>query len=74
MPSEYYPYVYLFCEETVEGFAKSLSDILELPNDILLKKGNSAKKFVLQYKNNKIQVSKILDMIISNFESTPKSL
>ena len=63
MPKEYYKYVYLIEDETVEGISNILKDILNRPKEELYNKGMEAKKFVLNYKNNIIQAKKILDMI-----------
>ena len=52
MPKEYYPYVYLFDEETTEGYTKKLTEVLSMPDDILSNKGLSAREFVLKNKNN----------------------
>jgi len=63
MPKDYYPYVFFFSEETVDGYAKSISDLFDLSEDLLLQKGLAAKNYVLEYKNNKKQVRRIIDMI-----------
>ena len=55
MPKEYYKYVYLIEDETVEGISNILKDILNRPKEELYNKGMEAKKFVLNYKNNIIQ-------------------
>ena len=52
MPKDYYPYVYLFEEETIDGFEHVLKGIFEIPADELHKKGTGAKKFALEQKNN----------------------
>ena len=63
MPEEYYDYVYLFDDETVEGMAKTLDRILSLPKEELHAKGAAAKEFVLREKNNIVQAKKIIEMI-----------
>lgn len=63
MPEEYYPYVYLFEDETVDGFAKTIINILNLSEEELNKKGSEAKKFVLEKKNNVYQAKKIIELI-----------
>lgn len=60
MPIEYYPHVYLFEEETIEGYAKTIKDILSLPADELQRKGSLAKQFVLENKNNVSQAERIV--------------
>lgn len=65
MPKDYYPYVYLFEEETVEGYADSLKKILELSSEKLKSKGEQAREYVLENKNNVVQTSRILKLIFS---------
>lgn len=66
MPKEYYNYVYLINDETVEGMKDSLQECLSLNNDILEKKGTEAKKFMQDNKNNIKQTQKIIKMIKEN--------
>lgn len=63
MPKEYHPHVFLLEEETAEGIAEKLTQVLALPEEALFAKGNGARKFVLEEKNNVIQTKKILDML-----------
>lgn len=63
MPKEYNPYVYLFDEETVNGFYKKIKQILDKTEEELWKKGKEAKEFILKNKNNQVQTKKILEMI-----------
>ena len=63
MPEEYYPYVYLLEEESAEGMAKALKEILSKPAEELAQKGAAAKKFVMEKKNNISQAKKLLDML-----------
>ena len=67
MPVEYYPYVFLFDEETVEGYKKKLDEVLLLSNQNLSQKGQKAKRFVLDWKNNIKQALRIKQLI--NFVS-----
>lgn len=59
MPKEYKDYVFLFEEETVEGFAKSITEIMNMPRQALLKKGKLAQDFVIREKNKKRQAERI---------------
>lgn len=52
MPKEYYNYVYLIEDESSEGIAKELREVLNKSKEELYQKGLSAKQFVLEYKNN----------------------
>ena len=66
MPKEYYDYVYFFKEESLNGYHKTLNEILSLPINELNEKGKSAKAFVLEKKNNKVQAKRILKFIEEN--------
>ncbi len=63
MPEEYFDYVYLFEDESVEGMAKTLARILSLPKEELHAKGAAAKEFVLREKNHIVQANRIIDLI-----------
>lgn len=63
MPKEYYQYVYLIREETVEGLCRELKEILAKPIAELHKKGTESKEFVLREKNNVVQAEKILKLV-----------
>lgn len=63
MPDEYLPYVYIFDDETVEGFSKKMQEILSLPMAKLKKKGEDAKQFVLSKKNNIFQAERIASFV-----------
>lgn len=63
MPREYHPYVYLLEEETVEGMARKLQEIMSRSDEELLQKGLAAREFILKEKNNIVQAKKILDML-----------
>ena len=63
MPREYHPYVYLLEDETADGIAKKLQEVLENTDETLFRKGTEARKFVLEQKNNVIQAKKILEML-----------
>ena len=63
MPKEYHPYVYLLEDETSDGIAKMLKEVLCHSDEELFRKGNEARAFVLERKNNVIQARKILEML-----------
>lgn len=65
MPQEYYPYIYLFDDETVEGMIKSIEYVLSKDSMELYIKGFKAKEFVLREKNNIKQAQKIIEMILT---------
>ncbi len=63
MPKEYHPYVYLLEDETADGITKMLKEVLSNSEEELFRKGNEARRFVLEEKNNVIQARKILEML-----------
>jgi glycosyltransferase involved in cell wall biosynthesis len=65
MPQEYNPYVYIFEDETVEGFYNKLKTLLTKPREELHQFGQSAKKFVLTKKSNYIQTERIIVFLLN---------
>ena len=63
MPKEYHPFVYLLEDETADGIANMLTQVLENSDEELFQKGSEARRFVLEQKNNVIQARKILEML-----------
>ena len=63
MPEEYYPYIYLFEEESVDGYRNALMSVLSKSRDELHKKGFLARDFIVKQKNNVIQGQKILELV-----------
>lgn len=63
MPKEYYPYVYLISDESVAGYREALENILRIDSQELIEKGELARNFVLQKKNNLVQTSRIVNLI-----------
>ncbi len=66
IPDEYFEHLYLFEEESIEGFAKKLQEILSLPYTELRQKGRDAQEFVLKNKNNIVQTKKIINFFTQN--------
>lgn len=64
MPKEYYKYVYIFENETIEGLKNAIIKLIDTPREELIEKGKQAQGFVLINKNNIIQTRKIVNMII----------
>jgi len=62
MPAEYHPYVYLIREESREGVAQMLTDVLSNTDEALFQKGQAARDFILNEKNNVIQAKKLLGL------------
>jgi len=63
MPLEYYRYVYLFEDESVEGMANTLKELMVLSDNELFAFGRNAQQFVLKNKSNLIQSKRILDFL-----------
>lgn len=63
IPDEYFKYCGEISDESVEGLSKILNHYLSLPIEELHIKGQQAKDFVLNKKNNILQTKKILDFI-----------
>jgi glycosyltransferase involved in cell wall biosynthesis len=63
MPKEYYKYVYLFEDESIEGMAKTIKKVLSLTNQELFDKGKKAREYVLTEKSNVRQASRIIELI-----------
>ena len=63
MPKEYYPYVFLFDEVSVENFASKIREVLSLPEVELHQKGKSAKDWILSNKNNINQTYRIIKLL-----------
>lgn len=63
MPEEYYPYVYLIEDESVDGYAKALKDALSHSDEELYHYGETAKSFVLNKKNYLEQAKRVTKLI-----------
>ena len=63
MPADHLPYVYLIEDESVEGIASILKEVLSKTPEELWEKGKAAKEFILSEKNNVKQADKVLCMI-----------
>lgn len=63
IPKDYYQYLYMFKDESLDGFVRSLSYVVSLSDEELELKGKAAKDFVLREKNNIYQTRKILEMV-----------
>lgn len=67
MPKEYYDYVYLLRDETVDGIYKMFNHLLiEISDDEIQQRGINAKQFVLENKNNIFQAKRIVNFIQVN--------
>ncbi|MBQ7462950.1 MAG: glycosyltransferase [Bacteroidaceae bacterium] len=66
MPREYYPFVFLFEEETIDGYADAIRSALSYSEEDLRSFGFRARQFVLQNKNNIYQGNRVVSFIFSN--------
>ena len=55
----------MISEETVEGFKSAISAVMEVHPDTLKEKGNKARAFVLEKKNNIKQAERIVRFLQS---------
>ena len=60
MPKEYYPHVFLLENETVEGMMLKLQEVFGKPKSEIEAFGKETKEWMLENKNNKKQVGKII--------------
>ena len=74
MPREYDAYAYLFDDESVEGMAQTLAQVLAEPREALHARGQAAKAFVLEQKSNTAQAKRLLTFLqsLESPESTPR--
>ena len=63
LPKDYYPHVFLLEQETAEGIADKLTEVLSLSDEELFEKGQAAKEFILTTRNNVVQAAKIIAML-----------
>jgi len=66
IPKEYFDYVFVLKNETIEGMRNKIESILEMPRKKLDEQGQRARRFVLENKNSLVQTKKIIDMIEDN--------
>ena len=64
LPEEYYPYLYFFEDETVEGFAATIRNTLKIDPNHLRNMGRQAQKFLIEHKDANKQVKKIVEFIV----------
>lgn len=68
MPKEYYPFIYLIEDESTDGIAKVLTETLKLSFKERCKKAEQARDFVMKYKTNVEQASKIVHFLKEKVE------
>lgn len=63
MPSEYYDCIYTIDDESADGICEKIREIMSLPEDELIKKGNAASGFIKEKKNNIRQTEKVKKLL-----------
>ena len=65
IPDEYYDYVYTPADESVEALAATLSEVLEIPAAHRERRAADGRSFIVERKNSRVQVQRILSLIES---------
>lgn len=68
MPEEYYPFFFFIENETVNGIADSIFQVLQKEQNELLRMGKSAEAFALKSKNYKIMAKHIVDFLMRQIQ------
>lgn len=74
VPDEYFNYCYTLESLTHEALATKMMEIIELPLEERKIMGEKAKSFILEQKNAKIQVYKIIELMSKNQNLLDKNL
>ena len=67
IPVEYYDYIFLIENESIDGFRCAMQSILNKPRDELLKFGARAKEFIINRNNNKLQASRFYSCFVAKY-------
>ena len=63
IPEEYYDHMFTLEQEDPSYIAKRLVEIMDIPEEDLKKKGQSARNFILKNKNYLVQSKKIMNLL-----------
>lgn len=63
MPIEYYDYVYLIEDETIEGYVRAIEKVFSKSMEELNQKGYTAQRWILENKNNVKQTMRIFELV-----------
>lgn len=63
IPADYEPYIFTFDDETVEGYTETLDKLLRKSKEELIEFGAEAQRYILEKKNAKVQVERLLELI-----------
>lgn len=64
MPIEYYSHVFVFENETVEDYCQALNHLLQKNVQEMALRGEEARIWVLNHKNNKSQTARICELLL----------
>lgn len=62
IPEEYFKHLF-FAEDGMRGLYAAMINVLSMSREKLNKKGHNARKFILEQKNSKVQVKKIISIL-----------
>ena len=62
IPDEYFKYLF-FAEDGMRGLYAAMINVLSMSREELNKKGLNAREFIIEQKNNKVQVKKIISIL-----------
>ena len=65
IPDEYYDYVYTPRDESVEALATTLSSVMQMPVQEREARAEAGRRFIMEQKNSRVQVQRILSLIQS---------
>lgn len=65
IPEEYYEYVYTPKDESIKAFADCISYVLSLEKEIRDKRSKAGRQFIIEKKNSKVQMERVIKMIQS---------
>ena len=65
IPNEYYKYVYCPKDESVESLAECISRVLSINENVRDELAQKARNFIINNKNAKVQMSRVLSLINS---------
>ena len=65
IPKEYYDYVHTPKDESIEAFAECISNVLNIDEEEREKRAKAGRDFVIERKNSKIQMQRVIKMIES---------
>lgn len=66
IPQEYNDFLFYFTEESIDGYASKMDEIVHMDSDYLLRRGESGRAFILKEKNEVVQTAKIVELFWNN--------